>query len=756
MTVTRRLIALFLMVILLNGMTALACGPFTLEAIFVHTVHPNYPLAQFAAGRVGVVQPTYARSYLYASYRYLSGSNFSSSEQKALVDLWKQRLDFSSDEHPAEWSTVWLEARKKIHGVQDRGEIEVYRAREKPNEYEFYVNCNKDSFETAANVLTDRTAQYGADSQVLLNWVEAQDEVFSNCSSATSIPDPLPADVRPLALQDRAYQIAAAHFYSANFDEARKHFEQIAADTDSPWRFVAFYMVARTLIRKASLGAPEQKQDSLRAAEGQLKKVLSDQKNVHLHSSATRLMNLVRLRLYPRERVHELARVLTDKKQNDNLKQDLWDYTTLLDQYLDVQEKKTEVIGKDDDLTDWIATIQSGDPASVDRSFARWQTTRSEAWLIAALSYVDAKNPKAGELIAQALKVQPFSPAYASARFHAVRLLMESGKTDEARTLLDQLFKQSIVQFDDSSFNLLKSKRMLVATTLEEFLTHAPRVAAAISWNDDGREIPADDETVSTEMKDIKGQSRFDYDAAIAFNQRIPLSLLKTASKSTMLPEILRRDLAQAVWLRAVILGDTKTADELTPVVSSLIPELSAFLNAYLSAATPQAKKSSAIYAWLKFPGLEPVVDLGIGRRAPLQEQESYRDNWWCQLTYYSLAQESAKEKVEDKPVFFSALNTQRLLFLSPADQATAEREWKTLLAVEAAPNYIAQQVLQWASQTPNDPNLPEALHLAVKTTRYGCPNQESGRWSKAAFELLHRKYPNTTWAKKTPYWFKD
>jgi len=96
------------------------------------------------------------------------------------------------------------------------------------------------------------------------------------------------------------------------------------------------------------------------------------------------------------------------------------------------------------------------------------------------------------------------------------------------------------------------------------------------------------------------------------------------------------------------------------------------------------------------------------------------------------------------------------LLFLSPAEQASAESEWKTLLALNAAPNYIVQQVLQWANQAPGDPRLPEALHLAVKTTRFGCTNQESTRWSKAAFDLLHRRYPNSPWAKKTPYWFKD
>jgi tetratricopeptide (TPR) repeat protein len=752
MTLCTRLIAFTLAIILLTGTTTLACGPFTLEAVFVHTVHPVYPLAQFASGRIGVIQPSYARSYLYTAYRYLSGSKFSASEQKAMVDLWKQRLDYSSDDYPADWSKVWLEERKKVPGVQDRGEIDVYRSREKPDEYESYVNCNKDSFAMARLVLVDHIKEYGAESPVLRAWVDAQDQVFSNCGSGSSIPEPLPATADALARQDRAYQIASAYFYSANFDEAKKRFEEIVADTTSPWQMVASYLIARALIRKASLGAPEQKQESLRAAESQLKKILADKNFVELHASATRLSNLVRLRLYPEERLHELARVLTTTKHNDNLKQDLWDYTTLLDQYLEVEEKKAAVAGKGDDLTDWISSLQS--PTSIEHSLERWQSTRSDQWLVAALTHADAKHAQASELIGQALKVQPSAPAFASARFHAVRLLMESGKTDEARTIVDQLLKNHKAQFDGSSFNLLISKRMLVSSTLNEFLTYAARVPAAISWNDDGREVAADDETLSAELKDITSQPRFDYDAALAFNQQIPLSVLRTAAKSTTLTEPLRRDLAQAVWLRAVLLGDTKTADEVAPVVGSLIPDLSPLLNAYLSATTPQAKKAAAIYAWLKYPGLEPVVDLGIGRRTPLNQQDLYRDNWWCGAAFPVTKPEDGEE--ETKVASVASQSTQTPLFLSPMQRADAEREWNARLALGAAPNYISQQVIQWANRTPADPRVPEALHLAVKSTRFGCTDKDTGQWSKAAFDLLHRKYPNTIWAKKTPHWFKD
>ncbi|HKR14325.1 MAG TPA: hypothetical protein VJT15_19825 [Pyrinomonadaceae bacterium] len=754
MTRTRRLIAIFLAIILLNGTTALACGPFTLEAVFVHTVHPAYPLDRFAGGRIGVVQPSYARSYLYTAYRYLAGLSFTPQEQKALVSLWRERLDFhSGDEGDSDWTKVWLDARKKVSGVQALETIDIFRAREKPDEYESYVNCNKDAFETAAATLNQRIAKYGAASPAIQNWVQAQDQVFANCSSGKSIPDPATPDADALLRADRAYQIAAANFYAADFDEAKKQFETIAADNSSPWQTTAQFLVARVLIRKGSLGPPAQRQDSLSAADSQLTKIVGDQKFTTLHASAKRLSNLVQLRLRPQERLHELARELLAKNQNDNLKQDLWDYTTLLDQYLEGDEVKRESV-RGDDLSDWLATLQDPAAASLDRSLERWQATRSSPWLVASLSKLEGKHARASELIAEAVKVPPTVPAFASARFHAVRLLMESGKNDEARTLLDEVLKSNRALFDTSSLNLLTSRRMLLATTLSDFLTYAPRTSATLSWNDDGREKPVDDDEIEAEMRALKDQPRFDFDAAMALNQQMPLAVLKEAAKNTSLPAPLRRDLVQAVWLRAVILGDLTTADELTPAVRQLIPESATLLDAYLSATTPQAKKFSALYAWLKIPGLEPIVDFGVGRRTPLQNQDSYRDNWWCGAAYHP--NEYEPESREDGAPSFTSRTSQPLLFISAAEKAAAEREWSMLIAPGAAPNYLAREITQWVTRSPNDPRNAEALHLTVMTTRFGCTDKNSGRWSKATFDVLHRRYPNSTWAKKTPYWFNN
>jgi hypothetical protein len=147
---------------------------------------------------------------------------------------------------------------------------------------------------------------------------------------------------------------------------------------------------------------------------------------------------------------------------NSALKQQLWDYTTLLDGFLDTEDAQAKVnpaaLGGDD-LTDWIYTFQN---ASVEaRScLAQWQATQSNVWLVAVLSKATGKDAKLNELISAARQIRPDSAAFPSASFHAVRLLIEGPQLNEARSLVNDLLKNNRSQFDPSSLNLLVSQRM--------------------------------------------------------------------------------------------------------------------------------------------------------------------------------------------------------------------------------------------------------------------------------------------------------
>ena len=743
----RKIVTLSLLVlILIHAPATLACGPFTLSAVFSFTVHPEYPLENYARGEIGVVRPTYARSYLYAAYRHLAGVGLSGDEQAAIVKLWRERLEyrFQAEESLTEG---WAEARKKVPNVGEMAEIDFFRSREKPNEYEQYLNCANDAFETATKTLNSRIERFGAESPQIKDWVAAQDQVFANCSAGTHIPDPAPANADPLIQRDRTYQIAAANFYAGNYSEAAKLFSAIARDKESPWQSSASYLLARTFTREASLGPAERRDAAHAAAEKELNTILKNSSLPEWHAPAKRLLNLVLLRYRPEARLNQLATALL-AKNNDNLKQDLWDYTVLLDQFLGedwTEKKETPDVIRKDDLSDWIATFQQETAPATQHAYERWQAGHSLPWLVAALAKAPPGGDQANALLAAAAGVSTDSPGFATVSFHAVRLMMAANQFKEARAKLDDLLVKHAKLFTLSGANQLKSLRLLVATDLRDFLKHAQRLPAAFAWDDDGREIPADDSDQSAETKALRGKMLFDADASQLLNRDFPLELWRDAAASDVLPSHLRRDLTQAAFLRAVLLGNARTAESLVPTLKTQMPELTKFLDDYLATSQPGARKFSAIYMWLKFPGLEPIVDTGMGRQIGPAEQDSYRDNWWCTAAFTPTPEAQQNEPARPKPTFLSA-----------QEQAVGKAEAAKLQALGAAPNLLAREVIQWANRTPGDPRVPEALHLAVKSTRFGCTDKDTVRWSKAAFDLLHKRYPRSVWTKRTPYWFKD
>src|SRR5688572_24462373 len=103
-----------LFVFLIQSPTAFACGPFTLGSVFTFKFHPEYPLEKFAQGDLGIVQSSYARSYLYVAYRYFSGSTFGPREQQALVDLWKDRLEYRPEPNDRDWIKEWQTERQRV------------------------------------------------------------------------------------------------------------------------------------------------------------------------------------------------------------------------------------------------------------------------------------------------------------------------------------------------------------------------------------------------------------------------------------------------------------------------------------------------------------------------------------------------------------------------------------------------------------------------------------------------------------------
>ena len=114
---------------------------------------------------------------------------------------------------------------------------------------------------------------------------------------------------------------------------------------------------------------------------------------------------------------------------------------------------------------------------------------------------------------------------------------------------------------------------------------------------------------------------------------------------------------------------------------------------------------------------------------------DSIRGNWWC------------VEKNQD-------INYPN--FLTPAQKSEAAAEQGKLAGLGDSSTFLAQTAVAFANRNMTNPNTPEILHLAVRSTRYGCKDANTLRFSKAAFDILHKRFPRNEWTKKTPYYFGE
>src|SRR5215469_15048437 len=378
-----------------------ACGPYFEEAIFTRPDHPDYPLTHFAQGQLGVIQPTYARSYLVVAYKYLNGAPLDKTEQDATVALWNERLNRTESTREG-GVQEWTDARNRASGAPQAPEFKgSYRSFDQKDNYGEYLNCAPDSFHTAADTLSRRIARFGPASPEVAEWAQAQDAVYSNCSGSGAIPGLGKSGLPAIIQADRAYQIAAANFYSGNFDTAAQMFKDISADQNSPWRELAPYLVARALVRKATLSAGPGKcdHDLLAQAESQLITVLGRADLRSVHPAASKLLNFVRFRLHPDERLRELARDLVNKDAAREFKQNLTDYTLLLDKNESDPDSGPGDAVKKDDMTDWILTFQSSGKAALQHSLQTWNASRSLPWLVAALTKFEPGTAAPGDLL---------------------------------------------------------------------------------------------------------------------------------------------------------------------------------------------------------------------------------------------------------------------------------------------------------------------------------------------------------------------
>ncbi len=376
-------------------------------------------------------------------------------------------------------------------------------------------------------------------------------------------------------------------------------------------------------------------------------------------------------------------------------------------------------------------------------------------------------------LLDAAARVPATAPAYLTIAFQRNHLLALSNKLDQARANVDQILRLPNDRLSPSTRNLFLALRMQAAKNLDEFLQFAPRQPLGVLLS-----IDVDDPELCDRAPGCVEANGplFDSDGAVELTETMPTSVLLQAAASTRLPHDLRLQVAEESWVRAILLDQDEAARQLAPVLSSLDPDLAAPIKTYGEQPSPAERRFAAVFLILSRPGLVPYVSAGVSRYGddnkpmPPSEINSYRQNWWCTFapapppgTPYSPAfVNTGMTQQRMNANFGSGLATlypqgKPVLpsFLTSGEKDAAAREWASLLKVPAAPDWLGQQVLDWAKTHPDDSRVPEALNRVVVSSRHGCNDANSGMYSEQAFTLLHRRYPTSTWTANTPYWFK-
>jgi hypothetical protein len=416
-------------------------------------------------------------------------------------------------------------------------------------------------------------------------------------------------------------------------------------------------------------------------------------------------------------------------KLGDRLSDDLAEYT---DVWYHMEPGHLPAAGKSE-VTDWILAIQAG-----GENARKWPAKPTLPWLLAALMWT--KSDPA--LMDAARAVKPDSPAYATASYYGILRQIQAGQTDAARVWTDEALQQ---KEPHQVSNLFRAERFYLAQNWTEFLRFAPRTPVS---SDLVQDMPLSDNVAN------HSRPAFDMDASQLLNTTVPLQLWSDATRNNLIPRNLQAQIAQAGWVRAVILHDRNAARAFAQRLAILKPELTAEMRAFLAEPDPSAANFDAVFLMLRAPGFEPQLRPGWGRETAVLKRDIFRDNWWT-LNAGSQFTPPLQEPEGDLYPNGKFIST-----AIPAQQREAgNTEWAKITQRAAnGVDYLCSETLAWAKTHPEDTRVPQALYLAVEATHYG-PWQKYGpnsgnEWSKQAFTLLHSRYPASPWTARTKYWY--
>jgi hypothetical protein len=402
----------------------------------------------------------------------------------------------------------------------------------------------------------------------------------------------------------------------------------------------------------------------------------------------------------------------------------------------------------------WVKARAAMDAA--EKSCGEAPETAAAGFLLSHAVRISAQAGMFEEALA-GLQAVPFKSAraYSMGALHGLaQYLVAQGKVEDARKLRD----------------LLITPEMLNGLSTDEVSVDRNQFAAllALAAEDEGR------------WKEAVLKSS-DPASDVMFNF-LPAKTLWALSADEAFSARDRALFARAAWTREYGLVRRVDGDKLA-ALHELNPEIKAIWEKVKADYPEITPRNQRLLTILRSPAHNILVAMPGGWSPESIKPESFTGidgwnpndkNWWCpfepdrQLLALRAQADTALGMPENgdlkrgladvyDPELRAALdeNRDRVLKAHPMIKAANWKELRALTQMDQAPKRLTEAAVRWARNSRGQDGAAEALALAVKTTRYGCSwHGGHEKYSKAAQQMLVRKFEATSWQKETPYWF--
>jgi hypothetical protein len=763
------------------------------EDSYVARFDPDVDLSRFSTGEIGILQPTYARTYLYSAWRSIVNGV---KREPSASEIKQASLDNACCTKPKDWSStdgklsetygpgLWLKARKDAVRYSVRVEPEIFHAAIQKDHYYDFHNCPVGAWEAAAKNLQVITKRQDATQERVEEWVKAQDAVFEFCGSNPQqkvgdtfvkvkpmIPSTLSKTEPAYWQQWRQYQIAAAYFYSSQYDKSGKMFAEIGYAAGHPMQAWGKYLALRSnlrhavLIESASLSSPgKEASEEVLQNWGRSKiarfntlgaEILGDPALALVHDATRATLRSAAYNLIPEDRFEEVSKYLDDYKADPYLDDSLGDWKALADKLeMGIDSDATDQMRQKHAFFDWIQSVKacSSFPfaltsRSTDEekhwnkvcltesadSVRKWKAARvknsplAKAWLVSAL--MNAANP-GKDVIAAAQAVPESAPEYLTVQYHLIRIQRGLGETEALKNSAKKLLSSGLQSA--SARNLMRRELFAASSSLAEAAKYMGReTVQLVNFDTDEKQ------DASPSVAD-----QLDGDAIDWLSQRIGLAEMLELAGTGVLDKHVRSSLAGAAWWRAHMLGKPDIANTAAELTGKLVPGLSARAKAFVASTSEYERRHILVVASL-LHGLSPNPSAN-GLSTEEQKPQDATASAWCSIM-----------RDEKKP---SSLDARLLepvgpkVFASGPDEMAKSAE--VLGAIPTATTYVGRDVLDWVKSNPSDKELPWLLYVTVQSTRGGCLDAGNGALSKEAFTVLHKRFPRSAWTANTPVYY--